>query len=61
VRRLPGGSSLPQLLHRRRGGIPNIQDLPDLTEQQIVAWADIYRRRTGYRPTARSGSIPCGR
>src|ERR1700722_7091481 len=31
--------------------------LPDLTESQILDWADAYRKRTGRWPTCRSGAI----
>jgi hypothetical protein len=56
-RGLPGGSSLAQLLARRRG-VRNIQALPRLTYRQILIWADMYHRRTGTWPTSQSGAIP---
>ena len=31
---------------------------PPLTVEQILAWADAYRARTGRWPTARSGPVP---
>jgi hypothetical protein len=55
-RGLPGGSSLARLLAARRG-VPNHLDLPPLTEEQILAWADAYRARTGKWPTGYSGLI----
>ncbi len=49
-RGLPGGSSLPRLLAERRG-VRNHYDLPDLTEEQILAWADAQHERTGAGPS----------
>ncbi len=46
VRGLPGGTSLPQLLALRRG-LRNLQRLPRLTEEQVLAWADAHHRRHG--------------
>jgi hypothetical protein len=37
--------------------VRNVQDLPPLTEQQILAWADAHRARTGAWPTEHSGPI----
>jgi hypothetical protein len=56
-RGLRGGSSLARLLARRRG-VRNPQDLPPLAEEQILAWADAHRARTGRWPTTKSGPIP---
>jgi len=56
TRGLPGGSSLPQLLAENRGA-RNKQDLPNLTENQIVAWADSHFERTSDWPTRESGPI----
>jgi hypothetical protein len=57
-RGLPAGSSLPRLLAERRGH-RNRGDLPPLTEEQILAWADEHRRRTGMWPNKRTpGTIP---
>ncbi len=53
---LPGGTSLPQLLALRRG-LRNLQRLPRLTEEQVLAWADAHHRRTGAWPDSRSGPI----
>jgi len=55
-RGLPGGSSLAQLLAQHRG-VRNIQDLPALAAEQILAWANAHRQRSGCWPTARSGAI----
>jgi hypothetical protein len=55
-RSLRGGSSLAQLLAERRG-IRNIQDLPILTEQQILAWMDAHHDETGQWPRVTSGPI----
>lgn len=57
LRGLPGGSSLAQLLASRRGA-RNPADVPALTEEQILAWADAHRLRTGQWPRTRSGPIP---
>jgi hypothetical protein len=56
VRGLAGGSSLPRLLAQHRG-VRNPGDLPDLTEEQILAWADAHHQRLGTWPTARSGPV----
>jgi hypothetical protein len=56
MRRLPGGSSLSRLLAKRRG-VRNIQDLPRLSLEQILAWADAHHDRTGTWPTSDSGPI----
>ena len=56
LRGLPGGSSLPQLLERRRG-VRNCANRPKLTVRQILEWADEQHKRTGSWPTIESGSI----
>jgi hypothetical protein len=56
IRGLPGGSSLARLLARRRG-VRNPQALPALRLEQILAWADAHRRRTGHWPTRQTGPI----
>ena len=56
TRGLSGGSSLPQLLAEQRGG-RNIQGLPALIENQMLAWADAHFERTGKWPTQKSGPI----
>jgi phage-related protein len=57
VRGLPGESSLACLLEEHRG-VRNHMRLPDYTPEQILAWADAYKARTGKWPTGRSGPIP---
>jgi hypothetical protein len=56
LRGLKGGLSLAQLLDAERG-VRNKQDLPPLTERQILAWAHAHRARTGRWPSAESGVI----
>jgi hypothetical protein len=56
-RGLSPGDSLARLLERERG-VRNIQHLPPLTTQQILAWAEEHFARTGKRPTRYSGPIP---
>jgi hypothetical protein len=56
LRGLPGGSSLTQLLSQHRG-VRNTQDLPPLTEAQILKWARAHYRRTGAWPNDQSGPI----
>ena len=56
-RGLRGGYSLARLLADRRG-VRNVTALPPLTEEQILAWADAHRARTGRWPAIRSGPIP---
>jgi hypothetical protein len=53
-RGLPGGFSLPRLLAEHRN-VRNNQDLPSLTVEQILAWADAHQARTGVWPTAKRG------
>jgi hypothetical protein len=48
-RGLPGGYSLARLLADYRG-VRNHVALPNLTEEQIVAWAQAHQRRTGNWP-----------
>ncbi|HEY3243571.1 MAG TPA: hypothetical protein VGM03_09490 [Phycisphaerae bacterium] len=55
-RGLPGGSSLARLLANRRG-VPNPMDLPRLTHERILAWADRHVRRTGRWPNLNSGAV----
>jgi hypothetical protein len=55
-RGLPGGSSLARLLAERRG-VRNRLALPDLTVEQILAWADAHRAATGKWPTCTSGPV----
>jgi hypothetical protein len=56
IRGLPGGSSLAQLLAERRG-LRNKRDLPPLTVEQVLAWADAFYERHGYWPQVESGPI----
>lgn len=55
-RGLAGGSSLVQLLGRKRG-VRNPQRLPPLTEEQILGWAKGHYRQEGRWPVYKSGSI----
>ncbi len=57
ARSLPGGSSLALLLADKRGA-QNIWNLPSLTVEQILAWADAFHGRTGKWPGQSSGPIP---
>jgi hypothetical protein len=56
LRGLPGGSSLPQLLAARRE-VRNVRAVPQLTEEQILSWADAHRARTGQWPIIGGGAI----
>jgi hypothetical protein len=56
LRGLAGSSSLAQLL-AEKGKKRNKSDLPRFTEQQIFAWAESHRERTGRWPTPKSGPI----
>jgi hypothetical protein len=60
VRGLPGGSSLARLLAEHRGA-RNPADLPPLTIQQILAWADDHREATGRWPSGLSGPVAEGK
>jgi hypothetical protein len=55
-RGLPAGQSLKRLLQVERG-IRNVKDLPSLSEEQILIWADAYHERTGQWPHLNSGVI----
>src|SRR5262245_43530924 len=55
--RRPGGSSLAKLLASELGA-RNIQDLPPLTVEDILRWADAHFQRTHTWPTSDSGPIP---
>jgi hypothetical protein len=50
------GSSLPQVLAEHRG-VRNIADLPVLTEDIILAWADAHFARTGDWPRTDTGPV----
>ena len=56
VRGLPGGSSLPRLLHEHRG-VRNNAQLSPLTEHAILQWADLHHQRHGRWPTHASGIV----
>jgi hypothetical protein len=56
TRGLPGGSSLARLLEECRG-VPNRLNRPRFTVEQILAWADAHRARTGRWPTRSAGPI----
>ncbi|MCX6975502.1 MAG: helicase-related protein, partial [Verrucomicrobia bacterium] len=56
LRGLPGGSSLAKLLEVKRG-VRNHLNIPRLTEEQILEWADAHRKRTGTWPRLNSGEI----
>src|SRR6516162_6919172 len=55
-RGLEGGSSLAQLLAAYRH-VRNLCQLPRLSRQQILAWADAHQKRTGAWPTAHSKPV----
>jgi len=56
LRGLSGDSSLARLLAEHRG-VRNPKNLPPLTMEQILAWADTYRGRTGDWPDQNSGPV----
>ncbi len=58
-RGLPAGSSLAQLLAQHRGA-RNPKDLPRLTIEQVLAWADAHRAATGRWPSSSSGPVAEG-
>ena len=55
-RGLPGGSSLARLLAEHRG-VRNQMDLPSLTIEQILDWADAHKSARGDWPNRNSGSV----
>jgi hypothetical protein len=55
-RGLPGGSSLADLLARRRG-VRNRRKLPPFSEEQILVWADKHFQRFGCWPNRDSGTV----
>jgi hypothetical protein len=55
-RGLPGGSSLAELLARRRG-VRNNWHLPPLSEAEIVVWCEAHVVRKGHWPTRGSGQV----
>ncbi len=56
-RGLPGGDTLPRLLARYRG-CRNPRGQAPLAAEQVLAWADAYRQRTGRWPSATGQPIP---
>ena len=56
TRGLPSGSSLAKLLAEHRG-VRNTRDLPQLTVQQILRWADEHKNRTEEWPKLSTGKI----
>jgi hypothetical protein len=56
LRGLPPGSTLAHLLAQHRGARNKAQP-PPLTEEQILAWADAHKARTGRWPTQTSGPV----
>lgn len=56
MRGLVGGSSLAQLLAEHRG-IRNLGNLPVLTIEQILSWADAHYQQTGHWPKVKSGVV----
>ena len=56
LRGLHGGSSLAQLLEKKRG-VPNEKNLPKLTAGQILKWADLHHEKTGKWPKHKSGNV----
>jgi hypothetical protein len=53
---MPGGSSLAPLLETHRG-VRDLSNLPPLSIEQVLAWADAHRARSGEWPTLNSGPI----
>jgi superfamily II DNA or RNA helicase len=56
LRGLSGGSSLSRLLESSRG-VRNRLNLLELTEDQILGWAETFHQRTGNWPIVKSGAI----
>src|SRR5262249_39409656 len=56
-RGIAGGSSLALLLAEKRGA-RNLWSVPNLSLEQILAWADAFHLRTGKWPGIESGPIP---
>ena len=48
---------MPSKLLAEHRGVRNLADLPDLTIEQIVAWADAYKAASSDWPTRASGQI----
>jgi hypothetical protein len=56
VRGLPRGSSLPRLLAKQRG-VRNHKDLPTISVDDVLKWADQHFKRFGQWPGGRMGEI----
>ncbi len=56
TRGFPSGSSLARFLTEHRG-VRNHYDLPVLSAEQVLEWADEYNERTGHWPQVLSGPI----
>lgn len=56
LRGLPCGSSLANLLAGHRA-VPNRMNLPDLSIEQILSWADDHKKRTSKWPHAHGGDV----
>jgi hypothetical protein len=56
LRGMSGGSSLARLLDQNRS-VRNRMNLPDLTEGQILRWADSQHERTGQWPNRNTGIV----
>ncbi len=56
-RGLPGQTTLAKLLEKHRG-VPFGRRPPDLSEEQVLAWADAHFAANGKWPTEKSGTIP---
>jgi hypothetical protein len=55
-RKLPRGSSLGELIARRRK-VRNNTNIPRLNFKQVLVWADAHYKRTGRWPTRTAGRI----
>jgi hypothetical protein len=55
-RGLSGETSLSKLLEKERD-VRNPKNLPKLTEEKILGWADAHRKRTGNWPRVKSGDV----
>jgi hypothetical protein len=58
LRGLPRGASLAALRAQKTDLSTRTDDLPRLTRDQILAWADAHHEAHGHWPTRRSGPIP---
>lgn len=56
LRGLAGKSSLAKLLAQHRD-VRNVHDLPPLSQEQILAWADSHEAATGSWPNLNSGEV----